>query len=156
MSDVKYYPLDFARLTKGTVIERDEVEQITGYAASHPQFNLKLLQLRNKCNAELRKRGVVLTICTSHGALIVCDDAAAAKYNHKQGRSGLRRFGRSHARNLHVDMAMLSVDERTAHERTLIRNGRMLSAIRISRRAELTVTPTERKTPALPAPKETP
>ena len=149
MDGINYDPLDVARLTKGTVIQVEEIENITGYKRMHRLYPLQLLKLRNKCNRELRKRGIVLTLRCHKGNLVVCDDSEASRYNRKQGRSGMRRFARSHYRNLAVDATALESTERKQHDNTLLVNGRILSAMRTETRRSLSASKAERRTPLL-------
>ena len=149
MDEIAYFPLDVRQLHKGQVIEVLEIERITGTPRRHAEYPLKVLWLRTKIEKELRKLGQTLTMRIHKGALVICDDSDAAKYNRRQGRLKIRAYRRAHKRNVAVDMSKLTADERRDHERTLVIQGTLLGAIHSAKRQLAGPTAQPRRTPAL-------
>jgi len=151
---VRYYPLDVSRLVKGQVLTIPELEPILGVKfLSTSDWGLRLVALRDKI-ARLRHRlGLpLLTMRTSKGTLIICDDADASVYNRSVGRRGLRRFGRATVRNIAVDVTKLTQEQAAAHDRTVRRQAMMIAAIRSTQHRELPSPETnnnERVTPKM-------
>ena len=131
MPEVAFFPLDVATLTKGQVLSVEELEKLFGMKYPDPQWWSKLLWLRTKIAQQRERRELpVITMRTSKGTLIICDDPDASTYNHSMGKRGIRRFSRAAHRNVFVDATKLSDEERQAHGRTIMRQAMMLTAIR--------------------------
>ena len=150
---VRYFPLDVTRLTKGQVLGIEELEQILGTTRDDPRWWLKVLSLRQKIERLRANQGLpLLTMRTEHGKLIVCDDSDASQYNRNMGRRGIRRFARASHRNIAVDATKLTEEEAKSHGRTIMRQAMMLVAIRGARhRALPSVNGTTRTTPKMVA-----
>jgi hypothetical protein len=143
----KPYPFDLTKLGKGSVIQSSEIERVTGGKADSRNFGLDVMTAKGMLDRQFRDAGITLTTRTSKGTIIICDDSDASRYNRKSGRSGLRRFGRSHVRNLAVDVSKLTEEERKDHEKTLLTNGRLLAAVSKIRHQPLLPAPKKRETP---------
>lgn len=145
----EYYPLDVRTLSKGDIISAAECERLTGGKRSQPNYPLMLLGLRDAIARELKKIGVVYTLRISHGEILVCTDAEAARYNRRIVKLSVRRVRRSHIRNLHVDTSKLTDEQRKSHERSIIHSGILLAASRSSRKKLGPPASPERKTPVI-------
>src|ERR1035437_2735935 len=136
---VQHYPLDVTQLVKGQVLDILELEWRMGISWSDQEhWWSKLLTLKQQIE-RLRSdlELPLLTIKTRRGTLVICDDEDAARYNHAMGKRGIRRFVRASVRNIAVDTTKLSGDLAAAHERTIMRQAMMLTAIRSSQHRAL-------------------
>ena len=128
---VRYFPLDVTQLAKGQVFTVEELKEIMHTTRDDPRWWLKLLTLRQQIERLRMRQGLpLLTTRTHKGTLVICDDADASVYNRSMGKRGIRRFARASYHNIAVDMTKLTDDQRMAHERTIMRQAIMLSAIR--------------------------
>ena len=129
MNDQKH-PMDFDALNKGAFISPAEVERIMGVPQSNvARFTLAGLRLRAIIHRQLRIRDRPATCVCRKGGIAVLTDSEAAVYNAKRFRHGLRHSARSYRRAVSVDVTQLTEEERRDHDRNLVLNSRILSAV---------------------------
>ena len=149
---VEYFPLDFDKLQKGSIVPKEKVEELYNISHTDKLYSLRVLGLREEIERELanRKRPVV-TRCIDD-AIHILEDAAAAKYTAHQGRAAVRKLVRTHHRALTgVDVSNLTDDERREHDHEIVKNGKYIQAIKQVRR-EMRLESHKRATPGLPQP----
>lgn len=130
---IQHYPLDVAALFKGQIITIRELEPIlhVTYQGNRDRWGLALMRLKKEIEVERRCLCLpVLTMRNHHGALVVCTDAEAAKYNLRMTKHGIRRIKRAAYRNSAVDIRNLTDDEKRAHDRALGKQAMLLASFR--------------------------
>jgi hypothetical protein len=151
MSTVDKYPLDFDALKKGDVVSVAKQEDIFQVKAAHEKFWSQSLALKERIQKEMALRGLPVTVRHDHGALVICTDPDASEYNDRTRKMYLRRFARTHKRNLSVDRSKLEAADLEKHDRNNGIYGAVLAAaLKVRRR--MVLQPAERKTPGLPGP----
>jgi hypothetical protein len=134
MSDLKKYPFEVDDLEKGSRIARSVIEDAYGVRFGSDEFGMALLKARQYLEQSFAVRGIVVTVKSDHGDLVVLQDEDASSYNERRFNEGLRAARRSHFRNLAVDRSKLTDERRGDHDRTLVNQGRILSAVKEARR----------------------
>lgn len=145
---VEHFPFNYDELQKGMSISAERLEQIVGVPRIHKDYAFKVLAVKERIERELRDRNRVVTVAIIRDCLELLTDEAAAEYNQQQAKIAIRKLGRAHFRNGHVDVTQLTQEQREQHERNLLINGQILTAIRSIRR-KLLPKPHERQTPGL-------
>ena len=148
--EVQYHPLDVTKLQKGQVFTHADLEPIIQLKWPDEWWGVKLMVLQEQIRKQRKRLGLpLLTMRTHKGMLIICDDPDAARYNSMMGKRGIRRFARASARNLAVDSTNLTVEEKAAHDRTIMRQAMLLGAIRSATHSQLSVDAPRRTTPRM-------
>lgn len=147
------YPIETAQLRKGDVIGVAEIERAFGVKNGTDRYNLALLRIGAYVTQRFVDRGEVVTVICDRGTLRILTDPEASEYNAERFWAQVRGAGRAHVRQLGVDRSRLDEHERTVHDRSLVTQGAVLSAIGKAQR-ELEVGPTARVTPLPPGAKE--
>jgi uridine kinase len=150
--DAERFPIDYDRLTKGTVIGADVVEKFRAVKCPQTDFEFARLQLRDLVRRELSIRGVSVVIVNDGEGLRILNDAEAATYTserfHLRLRQALRQFGDQ----MSVDVTQLTDDERRQHERSVEINGKYAQALAQAGSRYQRMTSHQRATPGLPGP----
>jgi hypothetical protein len=123
------YPLDFDALNKGDIIPVEKIERITESRFGSMDYQLRAMQLRELIRRKLEARGLIVAIRFDHGHLRILDDAEASVYASDAIQLALRKAISAHKTQLAVDAQQLTDEESDAHERRLIRDGRMIQAL---------------------------
>lgn len=141
------YPVDVSALSKGSEIERADVERIVGRKFEDRRYALAVTNLCDWIEREMAHRGERVTVASVKGAVRILTDAEAATYQSGRFRSheaGLRASARKKAQ---VDRSQLTEAERDKHDRELTVMGAKLTRLK---GREATLKPAERQTPGLP------
>lgn len=135
MISTEKYPIDFDSLEKGDVISNEELEKITGHKYGTTKFAFAVINLRQKI---FDKRGFTATHNQEIGLRILVDSESSF-YNDKDFHNKRRGMFRAHKKMASVDVAQLSPVARELHERKLMSQSRVLSAVRESRKISVKV-----------------
>lgn len=147
------YPLDFDALKKGDYIPPERIEEIFQIKLEDDikAFHLKLLGLKEQIEDRLWARGETATIKIEKDGVRILLDSEAADYNEESFNQALRKAGKAHHRNLHVNVGLLEDEKQLKqHERTLEVQGLVLQAISETHK-KLRLHAAKRTTPGLPA-----
>jgi hypothetical protein len=143
-------PINIDTLTKGDYISVVHLQEITGEIEGTDEYAFAIMAFKQELEAELQKRlGKKLTIKCENGGLRILTDPEAAEYNARQIEQSKRRIYRAHDRNMDVDEANLSPQERAVHYRRLELGSKYVQALKkVSR--QVGVEPHKRNSPGLP------
>ncbi len=131
--------IPFDTLQKGDYLPPTMCARAIGAQPGEPDYWRGLLSLRDYVVNELEARGVYVTVRTRRDGLAILTDSEAAIYNGEAvPRQAHKKMCKAHRRNLLVDVAQLSPDERVLHDRRILRNGRVIQATQAARRMALT------------------
>lgn len=117
-------------LKKGMTIPVESVEQIVGEKQSTREYGLKLMGLALMIDRYLARKGIELSVRTYRGTIQILDDAHATVYQRGRFGSGLGVMWRAHRKMRAVDISKLTADEQRAHEGELLRQSRLLHAVK--------------------------
>ncbi len=140
--------IDILDLTKGSVISTELVEQMTGQKYGTPHYDLAVMVLAQEIDQHLRRKDIIVTICSVKGAIHILTDEAAALYNVRQSELAVNKLSRAYGRNRAVERKNLGEIDRRVHVRNVDLQGRMLTEVRRVRR-EFFIEEHQRKTPGL-------
>jgi len=127
MKDERTYPPSFAVLTKGMEVP-DEIIDCVVEDRTDP---FRLLAACNEIERYFRDVREIRVTCTCRqNKLKILTDAEASMTNARRTRARLRGVQRDHNRNLGVNMAALSPEERIEHQRRVTRQAQLLQGIR--------------------------
>ena len=122
------WPISFDDLVIGDKVEAEPISAFCGLDPSEPGYRIKgqlpLLAMVRRLRPDLAP----YVRCLGYGLLIMTP-SEAAKHQAQQSHSALRRVATAHSFNMQVDVSQLTDTEQSAHERSLTRQGRYLSAI---------------------------
>lgn len=142
------FPIDYDALKKGDVITRDRLEQITGRKAGSKDYQLRLLSLQSQIEREMAHRGQPWTIKITKDEIRILTDPEASTYNHALQVQARCAMEKRYQLNSSVDVAQLTDDQRSQHERMMEIDGKYLLAI-TSVRKQLKLTAHSRSTPRI-------
>jgi hypothetical protein len=141
--------LVFSELEKGDYISGIHAETLTGMEQGSRSFAFALMGLRDDvADALLNLHGRRFTIKIEDTGLRILTDSEAADYNARQQQKSKERIFRAQRRNVDVDEANLSQDERSRHYRNLALGGAYTQALRKATR-EIGPDPHQRNSPGL-------
>lgn len=144
------YPIATDDLIKGSTVSVEVIERAFGAHRDTKQYQLAAMRAAEYIARRFADRGEVVFVAQEKGALRILTDEEAPAYAAKLFREGMRKAGHAHARQLGADRSQMSDEVRSAHDRALEVQGRMLSAARKERRAPALVA-AKRQTPSLRA-----
>jgi hypothetical protein len=154
-TQTKKWPLDFDALQKGTTVNAtqcaDIIYKIHGLIPQHRLYQVRLMELANRIEKELRERGRPVTTRIKAGAVEIVTDAQAVGLNGRRFKTGLRRSFRAHRRTVEVDARQLDSETARQHARQIEVQGKVLASV-VSTRCKLALRVNERKTPLLASP----
>ncbi len=135
MIETNKYPIDFDALEKGDIITNEQLEKITGHKFGSPKFAWAVIGLREKI---FKNTGYTSTHNQDIG-LRNLTDTEASLYNEKDFHNKRRGMFRANQKMANVDVAKLSSTAKDLHERKLLNQSRVLSAMRSPKRFEVKV-----------------
>jgi len=149
MEQTKRYPVSLDTVQKGRVFPPKEIEYLTGAKQGTPEYSFALLNLRTQIEISLIAAGrTPLTIKCEKDCLRILTDTEAAEYNAKMFNQLQMRAAKRFALQIAVDVGSLTTEQRTAHERNCLVNGKILQAVGNVRK-QFKLQPYTRKTPLL-------
>jgi hypothetical protein len=149
MSEANRYPFDLDKLNKGDLIPVNQIEKIVGVRRNTESYALKLMAVQQRLSRDLRNAGRNITVVTHKKGIKLLTDAEASQYNHLKVHQHRRAMLRGHYRNMEVDVAQLSEEQKSQHDRYIEVDGRFVQAVQqVS--AQLKLEPYVRTTPGLP------
>jgi hypothetical protein len=130
------YEIDLENATPGTVIERSDCEKIVGVKKIEDAygFQFALMQLGEFIQRELWNSGRHWTVTTSDGSVQILTHEDASRYNANHFELAIKKLRRCNRRLNAVDVGELTQDARQDHERSIIRQSRILSMLKTVRR----------------------
>lgn len=135
MIETNKYPIDFDVLEKGDVISNEDLEKITGHKFGTAKFSWAVIGLQGKI---FKNRGFTSTHSQTVGLRILVDSEASV-YNDKDFHNKRRGMFRASKKMAAVDVSQLSLTARDLHERKLLNQSRIISAVKEPRRFEVKV-----------------
>jgi len=118
------YPIDFDQLQRGDVIPAETVEAYSGLHRDDKRFNFELMSLAEDIRRHFREcHGLTVSVRQSGGDLCVLTNEQQAHYTRQQEILRMRRYLRTCAEGLAVDLAQLSEEQRDKHEKFQLRIG---------------------------------
>lgn len=140
--------IDVDDIEKGMVIPDATMRRILGEFEDEDDYRLARLEFRGRLSKALESAGKLFTLRFVRDDLHVLNDAAASKHNRRTFKNKRRGMSRSNRLLEAVDTRNLSADQRVEHDRGLLYQGAILSAVdRASR--ELPRVVATRATPAV-------
>lgn len=144
--DTRQWPIDFDSLCIGARVTADVIEAAYGVVRTDPKYRLKQLALTE---AIRRQRPELDPYIRSNGFdIIIMDDAEASRHQRGRFEVAARQIVTTHRRTMGVDVTKLEPSEATVHERALYANGRIVSALKDTKK-ELKLEAAQRKTPLM-------
>ena len=127
--------IDAAAISPGDVIEIPEVERLIGInRADDPLgYQLGLLQLQGVVSSLLRRLGKVYTVTCDDKQINVLTHQEASIYNARRFEKAVASMRRCHRRLTAVDVGQLSQVEREGHDKSIVRQSRVLLGMRLTR-----------------------
>jgi hypothetical protein len=130
------FVLDIESVKAGSVIDQAEVEKVVGVRRSEDAYayQFALLQFGDFIAKTLWRNGKQLTVTTNDGAVQILTHAEASVYNAKQFELAMAKLRRCNRRLGAVDASQLTPDDRQDHVKAMIRQSRILSAVKIAKK----------------------
>ncbi|WP_321471071.1 hypothetical protein [uncultured Paludibaculum sp.] len=138
------YPLDTDALRKGTVLSETQLGQITGCKPGTDAYRFQLMEIQKFIHTK--------TQCTARIAgdtIAILTDAEASVYNHTRLRAHVVGIARRHSLMLKVDAGQLTESNKVDHDKRLLGQSRIVSAIAAVNRSMLAGGGYTRSTPGL-------
>jgi hypothetical protein len=143
------FPFDIDALSKGDIIEPEQLAEFFGVQPRTYEYSLKFTALQSNVRRELRRRGKRWSVVMRGQALVILNDADASKHNIKRFTKRIRSAKRHHEQLTAVDIGMLSDDQRRKHDRAMCLQGLKVAALAHAR-ADIEPPVHRRKTPVFP------
>jgi hypothetical protein len=150
MNTLNSYPFDLHCLEKGSVIQSEEIERLSGVQRHLKRFSLELLNFKALLERQwLMERGEVITTRIHHDCIVICTDDDAVATNCDRANAGVRTLHSALHRQNGVDRSNLSEEVRHQHERELVRLPAFLAGGYEAEKKALAPTPYKRNKPGL-------
>lgn len=129
------YPLDVTKLRKGDDISESDCSAMIGMPSTDPNYNIKLIQLRDEIEGEAKREGMPLSIITNKKSLHINTDPEASEYHRRRAELGRRQIFRENNRlRTLVDTGNLNEHQKAQHDRNLFITGMMVAKLQHSAR----------------------
>ncbi len=122
------HPFDFAKLSKGTWIETDELERAAMRKRTHPVFGRAVLRVRE----QIESITGILSRVEGERLRLMTDGEAVVWLIRESGRASVRLERNAHRLRHNVDRARLTAAEQVTHEHAT----RVISMMAEAQRAE--------------------
>jgi hypothetical protein len=122
------------RLEKGTTLEPEFLEALFEVPRTDGTYRLKMLSLIEEIQDESNKAGRPLLCRDDDFGIRIMDDSEALKYKKRAHDLTVRRLYRTNTHLSRIDESKLDDLEKKAHEREIIRQSRVIQAVKSERR----------------------
>ena len=138
------FEVDIEGIEPGSMLSESDCELLFGFAyEKNPvDYQFKLMQLSDYVERELAKANRVLTVVCEGRTVRILTHEEAAVYNEKHFQNAIKKMRKCNRRKTAVDVAGFTEDAKKSHDQGLIRQSRILQAIKLSAKD---VTPQPRK-----------
>jgi hypothetical protein len=142
---------DISEIGPGSVIEQADIEKAIGFsqASNWRDYQFKLMTLQGELSKLLADDGRDLTVCINGGSLQVLTHEEASKYNDAASRNAIHKMQRCLRRSLAVDTGEFDSDTLRFHEKSVMRQSRILQAIKTVSRKRMTLDAKEDNRPKI-------
>jgi hypothetical protein len=146
------YPIDFDSLQKGSIIQPETLEHITGLKRDDIKYGLAVMRFSQTVREELRSRGLDVITCVRRSAIRILQDDEASRYCEHRGEQqylGIRRTlqNMTHA----VDRTALDDESATRHDRAMLCLSHMVGGMEGGRKKAIELINYRSDMPQLPA-----
>jgi hypothetical protein len=128
------YLIDVEKLQKGDYISPLKCADALNITPDDPQYDLKIMTLKQQIENELLAIGNIWTLKMECGGIRILKDSEATDYNQRQLEISVNRMKRAHNRQLGVDCNELSTKEIAVHNRRLTTHGAIIISIEETKR----------------------
>lgn len=120
----------------GSVLSQSDCESLFefSYEQNPTVYQFKLMQLSAYVEKELAKIGKILTVVCDQQTIRVLTHEEASAYNQRNFDNAIRKMRRCNRRLLAVDVRELGSDRVKSHDSGIVRQSRILQAIRSTAR----------------------
>lgn len=128
------YEIDIESIEPGSVLSQSDCDQLFGFSfeTNPSDWQLKLVQLSDYVERELHKANRVLTVvCQGHTVRVLTHEEASV-YNQKHFDNAIKKMRKCNRRKMAVDVTGFSGDQRKSHDSGLLRQSRILQAVKQS------------------------
>lgn len=142
---------DVDEIEVGCVIDKATIEAALGYTqeSNWREYQFSLMKLQHELAMQLSQEGKLFTVVVDGGSLRVLTHEEASKYNDAASKNAIQKMERCLRRSQAVDTGDFSDDALKFHERSLLRQSRILQAIKSVRRKKLTLDTHENNKPKI-------
>lgn len=126
------YEIDIESIEPGSVLSQSDCDQLFGFSfeTNPSDWQLKLVQLSDYVERELHKVHRVLTVVCEGRTVRVLTHEEASIYNQKHFDNAIKKMRKCNRRKQAVDVSSLNEDQRKSHDSGLLRQSRILQAVK--------------------------
>lgn len=126
------FDIDFESVAAGSVLSEADCEKLFGvtYGVDPVQYQFKLMQLSDYVERELAKRGDMLTVVCDGRTVRVLSHEEASIYNQRHFDNAIKKMRKCNRRLTAVDIREMSQEQIAQHDKSLVRQSRILMAIK--------------------------
>lgn len=141
------HPFETDHLSKGDTVPASVIEEAFHVTRGTEAYQLAWLRAKTFVVKAFEDRGEVVSVVHRKYDLVILTDTEQVDYNADAFRAGIRAAVRAHKRALGADRAQIDEARLADHDRAVLNQGRILSAVTRERRAIAAPAPRERLTP---------
>jgi len=145
--NVKKYPVDFESLTKGTTIPALQLQEICGHPIGSTKYNFFIMSLCQQI-MDYKRDSDPVTVIVHLGNVQILTDSEAVIYNKNDFTRRERGMFRAHKRQLRINPASLTPEEKIIWERSVINQSYIVQSVQKAKK-QIRIEASKRNTPGL-------
>ena len=145
------FDIDLETIEPGSVLEMEACEKLFGYLRKNDpiKYQFDLMRLANYIYCESANRGRIFTIICDKSDVRVLTHEQASDYNQQHYKNAIKKMRKCHRRLVAVNTAELDAARIANHDKSIIRQSRILQMIQSVGRGEITAEPRKQDRPAM-------
>ena len=135
LTEVLMFDIDLQTIEPGTVLEMADCEKLFGYTRENnpTRYQFDLMRLADWIHKELCKFERILTVVCDGSDVRVLTHQQASDYNVQHFANAIKKMRKCHKRLAAVDTRELDAAKITIHDKSLVRQSRILQMIKTVR-----------------------
>jgi hypothetical protein len=145
------FDINLETIELGSVLEMETCEKLFGYLRKDDpvKYQFDLMRLADYIYRESVRRGRVFTIICDKSDIRVLTHQQASDYNQQHYQNAIKKMRKCHRRLVAVNTAELDAEKVQNHDKSIIRQSRILQMIKAEGRGEITAEPRKHDRPAM-------
>ena len=145
------FDIDLETIEPGSVLEMHACEKLFGYSREDnpTKYQFDLMRLADYIHRELIKHDRVLTVICDGSDVRVLTHQQASDYNQQHFQNAIKKMRKCHRRLIAVNTAELDAARVIHHDKSIVRQSRILQMIRSAGRGNIDIEPRKLDRPVM-------